>query len=82
MPAVRTIICIISLGFFTLTLQGQQRPPQPKVAVTMVGLVPVPELIDNLKGQPQKIARLYRRPHTRVRKALSFVPYGSRPQVA
>jgi hypothetical protein len=79
---VRTSICLLSLCFFTLTLQGQQRPPQPKVAVTTIGLVSVPEILYKLNVQGPKTARLYRRPNTRVKKALSFVPFGNRPQVA
>ncbi len=79
---VKKFICLLSLFFCVLALQGQERTPQTKVEVKTQELVPVWKLLSNVKSETTLFARLYRRPNTRIKKALAFKTLRSRPEMA
>ncbi|MGB5403570.1 hypothetical protein [Robiginitalea sp.] len=78
---MRTFICIFSFFFF-VSMQAQQRTPQLKVEVKTMELVPVWKIMEKSDSESLQMARLYRRPRTRVRRELSFTTYHSRPAMA
>jgi hypothetical protein len=67
-------------------MQAQQRTPglkvEVKVEVKTMELVPVWKIIEKSDWEIPQIVRLYRRPHTRVKRELSFTTYRSRPAMA
>ena len=65
MKAIVTIIFIIFIG---LTAQAQDNTPEMKVETVKTEIVTV----TNITVQDNAVARLYRRPNSRVKKALSF----------
>jgi len=71
-------------------MQAQQRTPEfklklkveHKVELKTRELVPVWKIIEKSDSKIPQIVRLYRRPHTRVKRELSFTTYRSRPAMA
>ena len=76
--------------FFTLMLvlsvavsaHGQQRKPEPRVETITMDLVPVSKLLEKKDSNLGRVARLYRRPYARIKKALRFTTRAHRPKFA
>ena len=65
MKAIVTIIFILFIG---LAAQAQNKPVEVKVETVKTEIVTVTKITQ----QDNAVARLYRRPNSRVKKALSF----------
>ena len=65
MKAIVTIIFILFIG---LAAQAQNKPAELKVDTVKTEIVTVTKITQ----QDNAVARLYRRPNSRVKKALSF----------
>ena len=79
---MKTIATLTLLLFFALFTQGQDRKPEAKVETITMDLVPVSGILKKKDQQKYQIARLYRRPYARVKKALAFTTRKDRPKVA
>lgn len=79
MKAFATLFLIL---FCTLMSHAQERKPETRVATAVRGLVPVSRILQGIDPETPKVARLYRRPHARVKKALTFANPENRPKVA
>jgi hypothetical protein len=79
---MKTIATLTLLLFFTLFTQAQDRKPQTKVETVTMELLPVSTILKKKDQQAPQVARLYRRPYARVKKALSFTTRENRPKVA
>lgn len=74
----------LCLLFFCIaaTCWGQERKPLAHVETRTVGIVPVYRILLKEKTNQGAMARLYRRPNARVKKALSFTTKAQRPKIA
>ena len=79
---MKTIFTLILILFFTLLTQAQDRKPETKVETVTMELVPVSRILQKKDQKAHQLARLYRRPYARVKKALSFTTREHRPKVA
>ncbi len=72
------------LLFFCIaaTCWGQERKPVARVETRMVGIVPVHRILIKEKIDQGPLARVYRRPNARVKKALSCSTKAQRPKIA
>ena len=75
MKAIVTIIFIIFIG---LTTQAQDKTPEVKVETVKTEIVTV----TNITQEDNAIARLYRRPNTRIKKALNFTTKRNKSKLA
>ena len=75
MKAIVTIIFIIFIG---LTAQAQDMTPEVKVETVKTEIVTVTKITQ----ENNAIARLYRRPNTRVKKALNFTTKRNKAKLA
>lgn len=73
--------CLFCLCIATAS-RGQEREPVARVETRTVGIVPVHRILLKEKSAGAPLARLYRRPNARVKKALSFTTKAQRPKVA
>ncbi len=76
---------LLTLGFIMLvafSIHAQEKPLEQKVATVTMGVVPVSQIKVTKGGEHGKIARLYRRPNARVKRALTFTTVKDRPKVA
>ncbi|MDX1332889.1 MAG: hypothetical protein R3252_07660 [Robiginitalea sp.] len=79
---MKTLTTLALLLFFTLFAQGQDRKPEPRVETIAMELVPVSRILLKIEAQEHRVARLYRRPNARVKKALTFTTRENRPKLA
>lgn len=79
---MKTITTLTLLLFFSLYAQGQDRKPLTKVETVTMEVIPVSAILKKKDQKPPQVARLYRRPNARVKKALSFTTRENRPRVA
>jgi hypothetical protein len=72
------------LLFFCIatTCRGQEREPLARVETRTLGIVPVHRILIKEKSNQGPLARVYRRPNARVKKALSFSTKAQRPKIA
>ena len=75
MKAIVTIIFIIFIG---LTAQAQDNTPEVKVETVKTEIVTVTKVTQ----EDNAVARLYRRPNTRVKKALNFTTKRNKAKLA
>ena len=75
MKAIVTIIFIIFIG---LTAQAQDNTPEVKVETVKTEIVTVTKITQ----EDNAVARLYRRPNTRVKKALNFTTKRNKAKLA
>ncbi len=75
MKAIVTIIFILFIG---LTAQAQDKAAEVKVETVKTEIVTVTEIAQ----EDNAIARLYRRPNSRVKKALSFTTKRNKSKLA
>ena len=75
MKAIVTIIFILFIG---LTAQAQNKTEEVKVETVKTEIVTVTKITQDNNA----IARLYRRPNSRVKKALSFTTKRNRAKMA
>jgi hypothetical protein len=61
---------------------GQQRKPETRVETITMKILPVSGLLKKKVPETVPVVRLYRRPHARVKKALSFTTPEHRPKFA
>ena len=76
---------ITTLGFiflFTLSTLAQDRAREQKVTTISRGLVPVTHIQVKQGEKTTRIARLYRRPNARIKRALSVTTVKDRPKRA
>ena len=76
---------LITLGvtlLFTFSALAQERAPEQKVTTITKGLVPVTHIHVKQGEKTTRIARLYRRPNARIKRALSFTTVKDRPKMA
>jgi hypothetical protein len=62
--------------------RGQQQPTEKKVIAITKGIVMVSSLPEEKNPVASQVARVYRRPKIRIKKALSFQTREDRPKVA
>ena len=79
MKALFTLTFVL---FFAVSTQGQQHKPETKVETITMKLVPVSSILEKKDPDVGQVARLYRRPYARVKKALTFTTREHRPKVA
>ena len=79
MKAFATLLLIL---FCALMSHAQDRKPETRVETTAKGLIPVSRILQKMDPETPQVARLYRRPHARVKKALTFANPANRPKVA
>ncbi len=75
MKAIVTIIFIIFIG---LKAQAQDKTPEVKVETVKTEIVTVTKITQ----EDNAVARLYRRPNTRVKKALNFTTKRNKAKLA
>ena len=75
---MKTIVTIIFIIFIGLTAQAQDKTPEVKVETVKTEIVTV----TNITVQDNAVARLYRRPNTRVKKALNFTTKRNKAKLA
>ncbi len=75
MKAIVTIIFILFIG---LTAQAQDKAAEVKVETVKTEIVTVTEIAQ----EDNAVARLYRRPNSRVKKALSFTTKRNKSKLA
>ena len=75
MKAIVTIIFILFIG---LTAQAQDKAAEVKVETVKTEIVTVTEIAQ----EDNAVARLYRRPNSRVKKALTFTTKRNRSKLA
>ena len=75
MKAIVTIIFILFIG---LTAQAQDKAAEAKVETVKTEIVTVTEITQ----EDNAVARLYRRPNSRVKKALAFSTKRNRSKLA
>ena len=75
MKAIVTIIFILFIG---LTAQAQDQAAEVKVETVKTEIVTVTEITE----EDNAVARLYRRPNSRVKKALSFTTKRNKSKLA
>ena len=75
MKAIVTIIFILFIG---LAAQAQDNTPELKVETVKTEIVTV----TNITKQDNAVARLYRRPNSRVKKALKFTTKRNKAKLA
>ena len=75
MKAIVTIIFILFIG---LTVQAQDKAAEVKVETVKTEIVTVTEIAQ----EDNAVARLYRRPNSRVKKALSFTTKRNKSKLA
>ena len=75
MKAIVTIIFIIFIG---LTAQAQDKTAEVKVETVKTEIVKVTEIAQ----EDNAVARLYRRPNSRVKKALNFTTKRNKAKLA
>lgn len=76
---------LLTLGITLLlafSIHAQEKPREQKVVTIMMEVVPVSQIKLIRKGEPSKLARLYRRPNARVKRALTFTTVKDRPKMA
>jgi hypothetical protein len=79
---MKTLATLTLMLFLTLSVQGQDRKPQTRVETITMELVPVSRILQRKGERADHLARLYRRPYARIKKALSFTTRENRPKVA
>ena len=82
---MREMKTLLTFGFTMLlafSIYAQEKPLEQKVATITMDLVPVSQIKLKKEVAPAKIARLYRRPNARVKRALTFTTVKDRPKVA
>ena len=75
---MKTIVTIIFIIFISFTAQAQSNTPEVKVETVKTEIVTV----TNIKVEDNAVARLYRRPNTRVKKALNFTTKRNKAKLA
>ena len=75
MKAIVTIIFILFIG---LTAQAQDKAAEVKVETVKTEIVTVTEITE----EDNAVARLYRRPNSRVKKALNFTTKRNKSKLA
>ena len=75
---MKTIVTIIFIIFISFTAQAQNNTPEVKVETVKTEIVTV----TNIKVEDNAVARLYRRPNTRVKKALNFTTKRNKAKLA
>ncbi|MEJ2163840.1 MAG: hypothetical protein P8X60_11245 [Robiginitalea sp.] len=79
---MKVLITLLTMLLFAFSAYAQQKPIERKVDVITMGVVPVSQIKVKKAAQTQRFVRLYRRPNTRVKRALSFTTVKDRPKVA
>ena len=75
---MKTVATIIFIIFISFTAQAQNNTPEVKVETVKTEIVTV----TNIKVEDNAVARLYRRPNTRVKKALNFTTKRNKAKLA
>ena len=75
---MKTVVTIIFIIFISFTAQAQNNTPEVKVETVKTEIVTV----TNIKVEDNAVARLYRRPNTRVKKALNFTTKRNKAKLA
>ena len=79
---MKKLLTLAALLLFALSVQGQSRTPEVKVATVSREVVPALLILKKIESPGNKVVRLYRRPKAKIKKALSFTTPGDRPKVA
>ena len=75
---MKTIVTIIFFIFIGLTAQAQDKTPEVKVDTVKTEIVTVTKITQ----EDNAVARLYRRPNTRIKKALNFTTKRNKSKLA
>ena len=75
---MKTIVTIIFILFISFAAQAQNNTPEVKVETVKTEIVTVTKITQ----EDNAIARLYRRPNSRVKKALNFTTKRNRAKLA
>ena len=79
---LRIALLIVLLLCVPGSALGRQRPVEKKVKTIQMGIVVVSAMPEKVHPGLREVARVYRRPNTRIQKALFFQTRKDRPQVA
>ena len=79
---MKTLLTFGITMLLAFSLQAQDRPVEQKVVTITMEVVPVSQIKIIKKGETAKVARLYRRPNARVKRALTFTTVKDRPKMA
>ena len=75
---MKTIVTIIFILFISFAAQAQNRTAEVKVETVKTEIVTVTKITQ----EDNAVARLYRRPNSRVKKALNFTTKRNRAKLA
>ena len=75
---MKTIVTIIFIIFISFTAQAQNETKEVKVETVKTEIVTVTKITQ----EDNAVARLYRRPNSRVKKALNFTTKRNRAKLA
>ena len=75
---MKTVVTIIFIIFISFTAQAQNNTPEVKVETVKTEIVTVTKITQ----EDNAVARLYRRPNTRVKKALNFTTKRNKAKLA
>ena len=75
---MKTVVTIIFIIFISVTAQAQNNTPEVKVETVKTEIVTVTKITQ----EDNAVARLYRRPNTRVKKALNFTTKRNKAKLA
>ena len=75
---MKTVVTIIFIIFISFAAQAQNNTPEVKVETVKAEVV----MVTKITQEDNAIARLYRRPNTRVKKALNFTTKRNKAKLA
>ena len=75
---MKTIVTIIFIFFISFAAQAQNNTPEVKVETVKAEVV----MVTKITQEDNAIARLYRRPNSRVKKALNFTTKRNKAKLA
>ena len=75
---MKTVVTIIFILFISFAAQAQNKTPEVKVETVKTEIVTVTKITQ----EDNAVARLYRRPNSRVKKALNFTTKRNRAKLA
>ena len=79
---MKNLIPFIVLLLFTVSVSGQSSNPEVKAVTVKMEVVPALVILKKIEEPGRTIARLYRRPRAKIKKALSFSKPGNQAKVA
>jgi len=79
---MKTLVTLIFVLFIGMAAQAQDTTSEVKVVTLEMGIVTEIVVEETAKESTTEVARLYRRPNAKVKKALSFTTKRNRAKLA